>query len=467
MKQMHKTLLGLLALLAVAFAIGAVAVWAGKDEEKKTEAKEKSEKLFDFDKAQAQALRIDKDGKLVVALDKGKTGWSVTAPVQAEADEQAVSSLLGELAGLRQKKDLGDEKNGKDYGLDAPRLQLTVRLEGGKEQGLQVGLDNTFDNTLYVRKLGDSTIRIVDGYVKGSLDKGLFDLRNKKVARLDDGAQVQRVEVSGEVKAPYTLVKDGAGWKLGGGAPADASTAERVVSAVRQLRATAVAAEKADLPAQYGLDLPRAVVRLAVGSGKDGFTRTVSIGQPAPGRGTVAVKTYARSDDSPVVFVVDNGIVKDLDKDAFDLRDKALVHVDREAVRKIVFDGPEGKVEIGREKPPPPDGGFAEEEFTVLSPKAGPAKKWKISSALYSITGLHAAAFDGPVPKDLAKYGLDKPRTVTLLGDKDKLLARVRFGAEKDGKRYALSDGVAELAQVDKSTVDDLPWTSTDAVASK
>ena len=71
MKQTTKTLVALLALLLVAGGIAGLALWAGKDEQKKAEAKEKSEKLFDFDKAQVKELRLAKDGQLVVRLTKG------------------------------------------------------------------------------------------------------------------------------------------------------------------------------------------------------------------------------------------------------------------------------------------------------------------------------------------------------------------------------------------------------------
>src|SRR5205807_2487115 len=88
-----------------------------------------------------------------------------------------------------------------------------------KEQGLQIGTDNTFDNTLFAKKLGDGTVRVIDGYQKNAFDKTAFDLRDKKVAHLDDSAEVRRIEVTG-VKAPYTLEKDGTTWKVNG-APAD------------------------------------------------------------------------------------------------------------------------------------------------------------------------------------------------------------------------------------------------------
>ncbi|MGZ6142131.1 MAG: DUF4340 domain-containing protein [Myxococcales bacterium] len=286
MKQTTKTLLGLAVLLLVAAAIGGVALWAGKDEAAKAEAKEKSEKLFDFDKAHVKTLRLTKEGKLVAALSKDDKGWKVDEPVKAEADDSTVDSLLTSLSGLKQKKELADEKDLKAYGLEAPRLAVSVKLDDGKEQGLQLGVDNSFDNTLYVKKAGDPTVRIVDGYNKTTFDKSLLDLRNKKVAHLDDSAEVKRVEVTG-VKSPYVLEKDAGAWKFAGAA-ADSGVADRVVSAVKQLKATGVAAESGEL-APYGLDKPKATAKLSITAGKDSYTRTVLIGQ-AKG-GAVTVKT--------------------------------------------------------------------------------------------------------------------------------------------------------------------------------
>jgi len=463
MKQTTKTLVGLLALVIAAGAVGGLAFWANKDETAKTEAKEKSEKLFDFDKAHAKELRIEKDGKLSVALAKGDKGWKLLQPVQAEADDSAVDSLLGTLSGLKQKKDLADEKDLKSYGLDAPKLVVTVKLDDGKQQGLRAGMDNTFDSTLYVQKAGDATVRVVDGYVKANLDKSAFELRNKKVAHLDDAAEIKSVEVSG-VKSPYALTKDGTTWKVGG-ALADGSAADRIVNALKNLRATAVASEDGAQPAQFGLDKPKASAKLSVGAGKDTYTRSIFIGQ-AKGGAPTSQKTYARRDDSPVVYEVDAQILKDLEKEPFELQDKQLVHADREAVRELDFEGPSGTVKVSRQKPALADGGYAEETFAVTAPSAGAAKKWKISSALYSITALRATSFEGPVPKEkeLGKYGLDKPKTATLLGDGGKVLARVRIGAEKDGKRWVLAEGVDKLSRVEKGTVDDWPWTAADAL---
>jgi len=285
--------------------------------------------------------------------------------------------------------------------------------------------------------------------------------RRQRVLHLDDTAEVRRLEVAGTAPG-YTLEKDGASWKML--APqkdaADTATADRVVTALKSLRATAIAAESATGAAlkQYGLSPAKITVQLAVAAagGKDNYRRTLLVGQPAPQKGSVAVKTYAKRDDAPTVFEVDQQIVKDLKKDLFDLQDKALAHANREDIRKIVLEQPGSpKMVVERKKEQPKDGGFADEIFTLLEPKQGPAKKWKASSALYSISGLRAAAF---AAKPDAK-AFDQARTVTLLGDGDKVLAKVRIGAlTKDGnRRYVSSEGHSRIAEVEKATMEDLP----------
>ncbi len=265
---------------------------------------------------------------------------------------------------------------------------------------------------------------------------------------------MKRIEVTSAAPR-YTLEKDGAAWKVNGQA-ADNATAGTVASALKELRATAVAAETSSKLSEFGLDKPAAVAKVTAGA----ETRTVKLGKDAAG------KAYAMRDDSPVVYEVAPQILTDVEKQPFDLENKQLFHVDREALRKAVFESSAGKVVIARTKTASPDGGVSEEVFTVVAPKQGPARKWKTSSTLYAVSSLRAAAFDGPVPpaKELARYGLDKPKTVTFLGDGDKVLLRLRVGAEKDGKPYALADGFDKLVQVDKGIVDDFPWNVSDAL---
>jgi len=461
MKQTTKSLVTTLGVLAAAAAIGGAALWVTRDTEKKAEQKEKSAKPFEgLDKAKVRQVKLVRDGKLVAVVTRADATapWKLAQPVAAEADPSAVDALVNGVADFKQKSELG-EADAKQYGLEQPVISVSVKTEDGKDQGLEIGETNPFDSSVYVRKAGEKTVRIAEGWAKSPFEKQLVDLRDKRVLHLDDAAEVRRVEVAGTAPA-YTLETDGAAWKLA--APqketADTATADRVATALKSLRATSIAAESADGAAlkQYGLSPAKISVQVTVAAGKDSFRRTLLLGQPAPQKGSVSVKTYAKRDDAPTVFEVDQQILKDLEKSLFDLQDKALAQANREDVRKMVLEQPgRPKIVVERKKEQPKDGGFADETFTVLEPKQGLAKKWKASSALYSITGLRAAAF---AAKPDAK-AFDQGRTVTLLGDGDKVLAKVRIGAlTKDGnRRYVSSEGHSRVAEVEKATVDDLP----------
>src|SRR3954471_19951552 len=377
MKQTHKSLLTTLAFVVVAGAIAGAAFWVKTDASKEETRKEKAAKVFDgLDKSKVRELRVSKEGKLFAAASRpdDKTSWKLTEPVQADADGTVIDAMVSAIGDLKQKSEIG-EGDAKQYGFDPPRIVAAVKLDDGKEHSLEIGETNPFDNTIYVRKGGEKTVRVADGYAKSSFEKTLLDLRDKRVVHLEDGTEIRRIEVSG-VKPPYTLEKNGTAWKLL--APqaglADPGTADRIGSSLRTLRATGITAENADARTlkQSGLAKALVEVRLTVApaGGKESFQRVILLGQPAPASGSVAVKTYAKRDDSPTLFEVDGQILKDLQKDPFDLQDKSLVHADREAVRKIVFEQPSAaKIVVERKKQQVPDAGFADETFTVLEPK--------------------------------------------------------------------------------------------------
>jgi Domain of unknown function (DUF4340) len=470
MKQTTRSLVTALIVLGIAAAVGGAAVWVTRDTEKKTEQKERSARLFEgLDKAKVRQVKLVRGGKLVAVVSRADASapWKISEPVTADADTMAVSGMVDALETLKQKSEIGDA-DPKQYGLENPAIVVSVKTDDGKEQAVEFGETNPFDSSVYVRKQGEKTVRIADGSTKTGFEKQLFDLRDKQVLHVDLDADVRRIEVAG-TSPGYTLEKDGASWKMVAPQkePADSNAADAVASVVKSLRATGVAAESADAAAlkQFGLSPPRitAQVTIAADPGKNTFRRTLLLGQPAPSKGSVAVKTYAKRDDSATVFEVDPQITKDLQKSVFDLQDKLLVHVNREDVRKIVFAQPGSpRIVVERKKEQPKDGGVAEETFAVLEPKAGAAKKWKVSNTLYSITGLRATAF---AAKPDAKT-FEGARTVTLLGDGDKVLAKLRIGAEtKDGKhRYASSESMLRVAEVEKSTVDDFPKTIDDVL---
>lgn len=462
MKQAQKSLVTAGGLLVVAGAVLGAALWVNRDVERQEKQKEDQAKLFAFDKAKVRSVRLEKGKDLVAEAVRDENGkpWRLVKPVQADADDATVNAIVDKLAELKQKKDLGGDTDPKQPGLDAPRFKVTLALDDKKEHGIEVGADNPFDSSMYVRKLGEKTVRIVEGWHKTPLDKSTFDLRDRRVARIEDAAEVRSASVTND--NPYTLVKSGADWKLTGPGhetpeAADSSTADRVVSTLKNLRATAVAAEGAFDEKKFGLHRPKVAVEidLAVAGGKDTFRRKLAIGEATS-------KVYARRDDAKTVFEVDKAVLKDLAKDWFELQDKTVAKFDREQVRMLEIEAPgAAKVAVSRRKDAPPDGGYADEKFAVEAPASGAAKRWKISSALYSLASLKAAAFATGKPK------LDKPRVYTVKGEKDAVLARITVGGplpKNDKRLYVMAEGKDRVYEVEKATLDDLPKTLDDVL---
>jgi hypothetical protein len=481
MKQTTKSLVTALAAVGVAGAVGLGALCVSRDESRKTEEKDQSAKLFAVDKQKARELRLEKAGTLVVEVkrDSATAPWTIAKPAVAagaEADEPSVTELIDKLATLRQKSEIeGIDPSAAGLADEKPALRITLIEEGGKSSVLAVGGDNSFDQSTYVKRGGDSKIRVIAGYEKAPFEKGLFDLRDKRLARLDAAAEVRKIEVSGTPVA-YAAEKDGPGWKLiAPEGKADAQSIDRAVNAIRSRRATEVAAENADAAQlkSYGLAPAKVVVKLTVAApgAKDSSLQTVLFGQPNPPKGSVAVKTYASRSGSPTVFVVDDQIVKDLSFTAYDLQDKSVSPFDREQVKRIDFAAPGAPLlSIARKKEAAPDAGLADETFEAISPQKGPVKKWKISGALASLSGLRAAAFGGALPKDaagLARLGLVKPHTVTVFGEGDKVLARIDIGGEvgkEKKRRWVHAAGASRVVEVEKGPIDDLPWTPADVL---
>ena len=91
--------------------------------------------------------------------------------------------------------------------------------------------------------------------------------------------------------------------------------------ALKSLRATAIASEKAASLKEFGLDKPRLRARLTVGAAKDTYTRALLVGQTKSG--AAVQKTYAKRDESPIVYEVDKQIISDVEKQPFDLQNKS------------------------------------------------------------------------------------------------------------------------------------------------
>ncbi len=229
--------------------------------------------------------------------------------------------------------------------------------------------------------------------------------RDKVTVLSLDKAKAKQVKIASSAGDTIDVVKQGDGWKLVApfSAPADSSAVDSILTSLEKLQADEVVTEKTNDLAQYGLAHPSRTVSARVEGGKAPLV--VEFGSKAPDGSSV----YAKTPGAPKVYLVASWIEGSFDKKPFDLRDRDLLHVKREDVRQLEVGGPEGDYTLART-----DAG----EWVFTKPLATRAGRWSVDGLLGTIEGLRmdSIAAESAEPKQLARFGLERPvRTVRLV----------------------------------------------------
>jgi hypothetical protein len=125
---------------------GAFAGLRWRQEQQATRAEE-AKKIFHLKETDISDLSLVR-GKDEVRLVKKDKVWRLTAPLDTQADQTIVDSMLTTLARLRQERDLGEEKDLKPFGLDKPGLVVKFTAQGRPHQ-LTIGAMAPGDQNYY------------------------------------------------------------------------------------------------------------------------------------------------------------------------------------------------------------------------------------------------------------------------------------------------------------------------------
>jgi len=489
MTAAQKNLAALGVLVVLAAGLGLYAYFGvRKPEEKEAQRKESAEKLFS---AESPASKASKDAgppaeAVFTAINvraKGETTtlekrgerWWVTSPVFVPAEKWAVDQLVSQIRSTRFKSTVEENPSDADlakYGFTNPTFTVNAYYSlpgkpetqpdaGSPYQGREKitfygGIDNPFDGSVYLRREGDKAVYLVDGAIRYSIDKSTFDLRDKEVLALDEDA-LKRVEVTA-AKGKYVLERDDKkNWQIATPRqmPADTATVNTMLSAVRNARAIAYLTDSPEERQRLGFRTPTAQAVFTLAGGQPirwTFSKISADG------GEKAYVLREQGAESTLAEIPAAPIQDLLSKDPNELRDKSVLAFTQEQVSKVSFAGggsaPELVVE--REKS---DGG-ASEGWRMVAPQQGPAKKWKLSSLLFSLGSLKAATLGEENPKDWGKYGISEAsRRVSLFGADGKSLAKLVIGKAVPGKSNMVyvRGQPSWVGEIDSSKISELP----------
>ncbi len=338
------------------------------------------ERALPFERSDLKAIRMTNEHG-AVRLEKAGDSWTITEPLRADADKDAIEGLLTSLEIARVERHLGGEGDRKGYGLDPPKATVSVEpASGGDPKSIGVGESNPIGGTLFALLPGGREVAVVGSSLGEAAGKDLLALRDKSLLALDPWKVVMlRLERGRET---VRLVKPDDGWKLEEPveAPADGPTVTDLLGALERVRAKAFVSEKpakADLR-RFGLDPPAARLTL-LQEGWD-VEKTVVFGKKAEGG------RYARTIGREPVLLVPDDFWDKVTTRVRDLRRKDLIGVGEYRVEKITAarNGKQALV-LSRQK----DQGWAASGLA-----AGPVKNESVDTLLRLLAGLKAVAFE-------------------------------------------------------------------------
>ncbi len=190
---------------------------------------------------------------------------------------------------------------------------------------------------------------------------------------------------------------------------------------------------------EYGLNDRALKLRVTTGQGE---TDSLWLGDKTP----VGAYVFSAKTDS-MVYTVNQTVKTNFEKKLFDIRDKKLLHFQRNDVRKITVDNRHGDLIFDKATP---------SEWMITNINR-PADNGKVSSILSRLENNRAKSFVDEEGTQLRKYGLSDPAIqVTLLLGPEQGQKKLTISREIDGKFYAKDETRKPIFEVDSLLVKDL-----------
>ncbi|PYR52705.1 MAG: hypothetical protein DMF89_01990 [Acidobacteria bacterium] len=333
-----------LALLVILIGLGAYIYFVTS--KRSDDRGPKQEKLFTSVEAdKVEELKIKSATGDRTTLKKEGGTWKIVEPIAAAASQPDASAVVNAVADTEIVRVVDDNPGDvKEYGLDAPRIEVEFTSSGGKPSGrLLVGDKTTTGGNLYARRNDEKRVVLIAQYQESTLNKSTFDLRDKAVVKFDRD-KVTGVEVTADGKT-LEFAKSGSDWRMTRplDARADFSAVEGLIGRLESAQMKSIVPgepSSSDLK-KYGLDKPSVSASIRLGSAR----ATVLLG----GKSDAGV--YARDGSRPDVMTVDNSVADDLKKAADDYRKKDVFDFRAFNATKVELTPPRRSISPGTSRP--------------------------------------------------------------------------------------------------------------------
>jgi hypothetical protein len=420
---------GLISAIVVLAGLTGALYWSNRQKPAETASADAPPKILTLKQDDISKIDLKKKGadELVLAKD-GSGKWQIAAPKPMGVEQSTVSPMLSSLSTLTSERLVEDKVSDLgQYGLSDPTLTATVTEKNNKTHQLLLGDQTPAGSAVYAKLEGDPRVFTIATYNKSNIDKGVNDLRDKRLLTVD-ADKISKVELIAK-KEDIEFGRNKDGWQIVKPTPlrADGPQVEELVRGLTEARMDLSGAgqDAKQIAGTFGSATPVATARVTAESG----TQELQVRKSKD-------DYFAKSSAVEGVYKVASSVGKGLDKGLDDFRNKKLFD--------FGFSDP-SKIEIH-------DG--AKSYFLT---KGG--EDWWNASGKKLDAGGAQAVVDKMRDLSASKFvdsGLSAPTIeLTAISSDGKRIEKVEI-APKDGAYIARREGEASLYAVDAQAVTDL-----------
>ena len=445
MKRLRSTLV----LLVLFLALGGYA-WFVERERPPASETDVNENAFDVAAGRITDLTVNAANGDVTVLTRteNEIDWMVTAPVDAEADDNAATAIATTLAALEIRRVVEEEAADlAPFGLAEPPVSVTFATPDGEPTILSVGDETPTGGERYAAF--GSRVILVAAFVESTLNRTTLELRDRSILEFT-GPDVTSLAVA-QGDDTLHFAKADSTWRVVEplDARADFGLVEAMVGRLGSGEMIAIESESTadDALEPFGLDNPRLTATVEVG----GEAYTLLVGDENP-----ETTVYARDAARDLVFTVDAALVDDLARGADIYRQKDLF--DFRPFNANTLTVVRGGQTIRFEKGPAAEDEAAEDEATAaeevwrrIEPEPAEIEGPEMDTLLRALSDLRADSF----VESRQGTGLEAPlATITATFGDDGAEERVLIGRSGDAT-YGVHGDEPGAAVVDTDALDD------------
>ena len=436
-------------ILLIVAGIGAAYIYLYDKKQYRTDVWMQRQQMVlpDYKPGQIDKIEMKRDGVNIVLESTDNQRWRMVEPLQLRADRAEVEEILAQFEFLRKVGTIKESEtanfNLKEYGLETPTLVVSLWLKKGSMIGGTAGNITKYtvnigdrlaagEDTAYITTGDDKDVFVVGVKFLEKVSKEINDLRNKWAFEYDKHS-VERVRLEREESEPVVCSKAEQLWWITQPL-SDRADTERIKEILDELKNLEIAKEdfvsdsKEDI-INYGLDKP--VFTISIGTTDN--VQTLLLGH------SLDEMIYAKLEGESSIFLVHDMILRNLDLELNDLRDKQLLRFDAigtYGIEKIDINSSDTNLVMEK---------TVQYDWMIKSPTNILADRDVVREFVEKIKDLQIQQYIDDSGTNFAKYGLaDSPIEVSVfrrIGEGETVKFFIGKADENGGLCYVRRDG--------------------------